>query len=272
MPGSIPVSGRNKFRLNSPPETPAEDLPFFSGKNSNKTGLFSFSWYSNKSHSLLTLLTFNELEDGNVMFKRIWTADMIESHIYSTHSNKEPLNSHYYATHYPSVYAAAERIFGSWGEAITACGFDYSDIRKYKVWNRSKVTETIREMAATGQQLSSQKAQTNHKSLYMAAIRYYKSWGKAVMAAGIDYSVIRERRSMSILEIKTEIIKLHKAGVDLSYCNMRKNYQYLLAYGMKKLGEGSWDAARKVCGIKTNYRIPPNKRKIKRVPLVPVEA
>ena len=219
-----------------------------------------------------TVLTFNELEVGNVMFKRIWTADMIESHIYSTHSNKEPLNSHYYATHYPSVYAAAERIFGSWGEAITACGFDYSDIRKYKVWNRSKVTETIREMAATGQQLSSQKAQTNHKSLYMAAIRYYKSWGKAVMAAGIDYSVIRERRSMSILEIKTEIIKLHKAGVDLSYCNMRKNYQYLLAYGMKKLGEGSWDAARKVCGIKTNYRIPPSKRKIKRVPLVPAEA
>ena len=41
---------------------------------------------------------------------------------------------------------------------------------------------------------------------------------------------------------------------------------------VKKLGEGSWDAARKVCGIKTNYRIPPNKRKIKRVPLVPVEA
>ena len=45
------------------------------------------------------------------MFKRIWTAEMIESHIYSTHSNKEPLNSHYYATTYPSVYAAADRIF-----------------------------------------------------------------------------------------------------------------------------------------------------------------
>ena len=101
----------------------------------------------------------------------------------------------------------------------------------------------------------------------MAAIRYYKSWGKAVQAAGIDYSMIRERRSMSKLEIKNEIIRLFKAGVDLAYCNMRKNYQYLLAYGMKKLGEGSWDAARKVCGIKTNYRIPPHKRKIKRIPI-----
>ena len=192
---------------------------------------------------------------------------MIESHILSSHSKNEPLNSHYYATHYPSVYAAAERTFGSWKEAIEACGFDYSDIRKYQVWNRNKILETIREMAATGQQITSQNAQDNHKSLYMAAIRKYKSWGKAVEAAGIDYSTVRERRSMSRLEVKNEIIRLFKAGVDLSYCNMRKNYQYLLAYGMKKLGEGSWDAARKVCGIKTNYRIPPRKRKIKRIPV-----
>lgn len=190
---------------------------------------------------------------------------MIESHIHSSHANKEPLNSHYYATHYPSVYAAAERVFGSWGEAIEACGFDYSEIRKYKEWNREKVLESIREMAATGQQITSQNAQDNHKSLYMAAIRYYRSWGRAVQTAGINYSLVRERRSMSRLEVKNEIIRLFKAGVDLSYCNMRRNYQYLLAYGMKKLGEGSWDAARKACGIKTNYRIPPHKRKIKRI-------
>ena len=203
------------------------------------------------------------------MFKKVWSADMVESHILMTHSNKEPLNSHYYATHYPSVYAAAERLFGSWGEAITACGFNYNEIRKYKVWNRSKVTETIREMAEAGRPISSQKAQRNHKSLYMAAIRYYNSWGKAVMAAGIDYSTIRERRSMSVMEIKAEIIKLYKANVDLSYCNMRANYQYLLAYGMKKLGEGSWAAARRVCGVKTNYRIPPAKRTKKRIPVIP---
>ena len=117
------------------------------------------------------------------MFKKVWTAEMIESHIHMTHDNKEPLNSHYYATQYPSVYAAAERLFGSWGEAINACGFNYNEIRKYKVWNRSKVTETIREMAQAGKNISSQKAQKEHKSLYMAAIRYYRSWGKAVMAA-----------------------------------------------------------------------------------------
>lgn len=203
------------------------------------------------------------------MFKKVWTAEMIESHIHMTHDNKEPLNSHYYATQYPSVYAAAERLFGSWGEAINACGFNYNEIRKYKVWNRSKVTETIREMAQAGKNISSQKAQKEHKSLYMAAIRYYRSLGKAVMAAGIDYRSVRKRRSMSVREIKEEILRLHKANVDLSYCNMRANYQYLLAYGMKKLGEGSWATARRVCGIKTNYRIPPAKRHKKRIAVAP---
>lgn len=197
---------------------------------------------------------------------------MVMNHIFSTHSNKEPLNSHYYATHYPSVYAAADRIFGSWAEAIAACGFDYSEIRKYKIWNRFKITDEIVRMAAAGEPVSSQKIQLTNKSLYMAAIRYYNSWGVAVQAAGINYSEVRERRSLSPIEIKQEIIRLYKNGVDLSYCNMRKNYQYLLAYGMKKLGGGSWAAARKICGVRTNYRTPPVKRAKKLLPVIPLDA
>ena len=35
---------------------------------------------------------------------------------------------------------------------------------------------------------------------------------------------------------------------------MKENYLYLLAAGIKKLGNGSWAKARKVCGISENYR------------------
>ena len=35
---------------------------------------------------------------------------------------------------------------------------------------------------------------------------------------------------------------------------MKENYLYLLAAGMKKLGNGSWAKARRVCGIRENYR------------------
>lgn len=189
---------------------------------------------------------------------------MIENHIMSR-SGHEPLNSHYYATHYPSVYAAAERIFGSWCEAIESCGFKYSDIRKYKIWDREKIVAEIKKLAAEGALISSQHIQNTNKSLYMASIHHFKSWGNAIQAAGINYSTVRLRRSMSPYEIKQEIIRLYKEGVDMSYCNVRKNHQYLLAYGMKKLGSGSWAAARRVCGIQTNYRIHPAKRKILKI-------
>ena len=46
----------------------------------------------------------------------------------------------------------------------------------------------------------------------------------------------------------------------MAYSNMRKNHQYLLAYGMKKLGGGSWAEARRACGITDNYRLRPDKR------------
>jgi len=195
------------------------------------------------------------------MFVRIWTPDMIQSHIMAN-QGKEPLNSHYYSTHYPSVYAAAERIFGSWGEAIESCGIDYNTVRKYKLWDKDRIVEAIRKLFAEGQPISSQKMQKINKSLYMASIHHFRSWSKAVQAAGFNYTEVRLRRNLSNFEIRQEIIRLYKEGVDMSYCNMRKNYQYLLAYGMKRLGNGSWAEARRVCGIRTNYRIHPSKRQI----------
>ena len=50
-----------------------------------------------------------------------------------------------------------------------------------------------------------------------------------------------------------------------AYSNIRKNHQYLLAYGMKKLGGGSWAEARRACGITENFRLPKAKRRPSRV-------
>ncbi len=194
------------------------------------------------------------------MFKKIWSPELIEEHILSRYG-KEPLNSYYYATNYPSVYAAAERFFGSWREAITACGLDYNEIRKYKEWDNARILMAIQKLAADGGQLSSQHIQRTDKSLYMAGVRHFKSWGRAVQSAGISYDSVRQRRSLSVREIKKEILELYRAGADLSYSSMRKNHQYLLAYGMKKLGNGSWAAARLACGILANYRLPAEKRR-----------
>ena len=194
------------------------------------------------------------------MFKKIWTPDMVVEIILSA-NGKEPLNSHYFSTTYPHVYAAAERIFGSWGNAIVASGLDYSSIRKYRSWSKMRIISAIKKRYRNGEPLSSQHVQNNFKSLYMASVHHFKSWGTAIRMAGLDYDTIRMRRSMTEQQIRDEIQRLYHNGEDMAYSNMRKNHQYLLAYGMKKLGGGSWAEARRVCGITDKYRLRPEKRK-----------
>ena len=187
------------------------------------------------------------------MFYKKWDDISIINHIMSKHGRK-PLNSSYYSRNNPAVYAAAERIFGSWQNAIEACGLDYSKIRKYKVWTKETVIKEIKKRHKSGQSLNSKCAYKTNRPLYMAAVKRYKNWGSAVIAAGIDYGKVRLRRMMSKAEIKKEILELYHRNVDLTYSNIRDNHLYLLAAGMKKIGNGSWAKARRVCGIRENYR------------------
>ena len=187
------------------------------------------------------------------MFYRKWNDISIINHIMSKHG-KKPLNSSYFARNYPAVYAAAERIFGSWKNAIEACGLDYSKIRKYRIWSKEIIIKEIKKRHKSGQSLNSKCAYKTNRPLYMAAVKRYKNWGSALCAAGIDYGKVRLRRMMSKAEIKKEILELYHRNVDLTYSNIRDNHLYLLAAGMKKVGNGSWAKARRVCGIRENYR------------------
>lgn len=190
-----------------------------------------------------------------VKLGRHWNREMITDHIIRK-DGVEPLNYLFQVNNYPDLHAAAERLFGSWKNAIEACGFDYDDIRKYKRWSKKKVVKAIKKLHDEKKEISSNYIQNNNKPLYMASVRNFRSWGRAVKTAGIDYEKIRLRRNMTKKEIKKKILALFEKGENLSYSHMRKKYQYLLAAGSKKLGNGSWNQARKKCGIKINYRSP----------------
>lgn len=187
------------------------------------------------------------------MFLKYWQPEMITQHILER-NGVEPLNAYYYATHYPSVHAAAVRIWGTWKDAIEACGLDYSQIRKYRIWSDERVVREIVELSKEHYPLASKFAQTKHKPLYMAAVRRFGSWSKALRKAGIDNKRVRLRKSRNPEEIKDEILALYRNNVSLSYPYMREHYSDLLAAGMKKLGDGSWQRARLACGIDDNYR------------------
>ena len=196
---------------------------------------------------------------GGEMFKQLWDPEAVQDHILRRHG-VEPLNSYYYATTYPAVYAAAERLFGSWGKAITACGLDYARIRKYRCWSERKVLQGIQELAENSEPLHSQYVQQNHKPLYLAALKRFRSWERAIQAAGGRYELIRRRRRWTPERVKAAILELYRQNVDLAYPNMYRRYRFLLAAGMKKLSNGSWVEARRACGIYDNYRRPPARR------------
>jgi len=194
------------------------------------------------------------------MFIKKWHDSAIIEHILSSYHGRKPLNYSYYVKTFPDVHAAAVRIFGSWKDAIEASGLNYDEIRKYQTWSSEKIIEEIKKLRKAKKPLNSIYIQNHHKPLYMATVKRFKSWGKAVHAAGCDYKKIRLRQLLSKAEIKEQILKLHARKVDLAYPNMRAKYSKVLANAMKKLGGGSWAKARKKCGITTNYRLPKHKR------------
>ena len=81
------------------------------------------------------------------------------------------MNSSFYSTYYPAVYAAAERIFGSWKNAIEACGLDYRKIRKYRIWSKETVIKEIKKRYKLGQSLNSKYAYKSDRPLYMVALK-----------------------------------------------------------------------------------------------------
>lgn len=204
-------------------------------------------------------------------FSKHWKGNMVIEHIIRRYGRR-PLNHHYYVTNYPDVHAAGVRIFGNWKNTIEAAGIDYAEVRKYQTWTKEKIIAQIKKLHADGKPIYSNYAQRHYKSLYMAAVKRFKGWKEAVTLAGIDYNGIRLRRCMTPEELKVEIKRLFENGVSLAYTNMRANYQYLMAAGMKKLGDGSWDAARKACGITVNYRSLAEARKREKKQAVPVSS
>ena len=184
---------------------------------------------------------------------RKWGETNVIEHILSRRTD-ERLNAQSYVKAYPDVYAAAQRVFGNWGAAIAASGLDYAKIRRYRQWSRTKVLAEIKGLKKDGKPINSNAAQRMMRPLYLAALKRFGSWGKAVKAAGFDYDGVRLRRKTSKGAIKAEIQRIHAKGESLAYPNMRSRYQWLLAAGMKRLGDGSWAKARKACGIKENFR------------------
>jgi hypothetical protein len=85
------------------------------------------------------------------------------------------------------LYEAGRRLFGTWERAVHKAGLNYEQASGIRRWNRDKVIERIRNLAAEGIPLHASYIQKHYAFLYRAAVEHFPaSWSKALRAAGFD--------------------------------------------------------------------------------------
>lgn len=152
------------------------------------------------------------------MSSRIWTRETIVGAVRAEARNGHPLNYSSMQARVPSLLRASERVFGSWGAAVEAAGFDYASIRRYRVWTRTRVIERIRELHRQGADLSWRHVANVLDPALAAAVlhaRRFSSWTEALEAAGLKPTEIARYRRWTLPIIEEELVKLDQQGVAL---------------------------------------------------------
>ena len=116
--------------------------------------------------------------------------------------------------------------------------------------NKDEIIVQIQKLNSNNISLNSGNIQKHYNSLFQKAIRGFKSWEKAVQAAGFDYTKIKNVRlnlDVPDKEVIKQVLELDDKGVDLSYENIRKSHSKLFTTARKKFG--NWEKAINACNL-----------------------
>lgn len=113
-----------------------------------------------------------------------WTRKQLLTEIRRAHRAGEGLN----LTAAPIKWRrAAERLFGSWPNAVGAAGLNYDDLLLLQRRSHRQIIGQIHELAQQGMPLDATHIQRQHSALFHSAKAWFpSSWGNALRAAGID--------------------------------------------------------------------------------------
>lgn len=140
-----------------------------------------------------------------------WSRDIVIAQIRQMHDAGEPLNSNDIQKRNLSLFAAATKYCGGWGEAVTAAGIDYAKVRKYRPgrhWTKKGMVRAIHVRKRAGHGLSTTVMQQEDYGLSRAARGFFgkNGWRKALVAAGIDpIEVMDPRRIWTRKKLIAEI-------------------------------------------------------------------
>lgn len=129
--------------------------------------------------------------------KQRWNREAILARIREMHAQGHDLLDPKFKVRNRSLYlaACAHRYFGSWRRAVSAAGLDHEEMREGRVWTRTRILRTIRELSVEGKPLGWAYIEEHEPGIYRAARRKenFGSWAGALQAAGIDHTPLRGR-------------------------------------------------------------------------------
>jgi hypothetical protein len=104
---------------------------------------------------------------------------------------------------HPYLYNQGVWIFGDWDKALRAAGFDPKRMRLRTFWDQDRIIREIRGMRDQNLPLYPHYVMKNHKNLFSGALRHFRSWNKALVAAGIN----KKQASTSVYKSGPDILR-----------------------------------------------------------------
>lgn len=199
---------------------------------------------------------FEYAEIRQTRWFRSWRKELIVAEIRARKRRGLAINSFAVSRDDSSLYRIAQRYFGKrgWQKALRMAGFDPVLQNPQLFWTRQRVLKKVREFWASKQPLYGKYlCYHGFGGLIEAGRRYFGSWRKTILAAGIDYEKVRAVRWRWWTKQRTlaEIRRLEREGVRLNHKSIQRSHADLIHAAIKNFG--SWSQAVERAGI--NYRL-----------------
>lgn len=141
-----------------------------------------------------------------------------------------------------------DRLFGSWDRALHAAGLDTDEVNRYRKWDHGTIVAELKSCFADEESISSGAMQKSDPGLHAAALRYFKSYDRALLAAGVSPAKVRRRRSWNETEVIRALKAAKKKGKSLSSSSLREMDAGLFGAAVRLFG--GLPKARSAAGIK----------------------
>lgn len=189
-----------------------------------------------------------------------WTREQVLEEIRLRHAANQSLGHSCMMKENARLVMAAQRLFGSWGQAVETAGIDYQvlkrQIKDHSVatrkprgyWSPERIRNLLQERLAVGKSINHQAVFGDDPSLLASAVKIFGSYERAVeQCTGLPYKQVRLTEAWSKEKIVQMIQNLKAAGVSLASRSVMLSYPDLFAAG--NLHFGTWKAAVEAAGL-----------------------